>query len=59
MKRAAKHLMEGEHNVTTVAASVGYSDVFVFSRAFKQFYGCAPSEYAQREAETSGEKDKE
>ena len=50
MKRAAMILMQGEHNVTTVAASVGYSDVFVFSRAFKQYHHCAPSEYAKREA---------
>lgn len=58
MKRAAEHLLQGEHNVTTVAASVGYSDVFVFSRAFKQRYECAPSEYAKKEAEKSGENDK-
>lgn len=54
MKQAAKYLTEGEHNVTTVAASVGFPDVFVFSRAFKQHYHCSPSEYAKRESVQSG-----
>ena len=42
MKRAAVMLCEGRQ-VKEVALSVGYSDVFQFSRAFKRYYGFPPS----------------
>lgn len=45
MERAAKLLSEYRYNVTVTAASVGYSDVYTFSRAFKKHYGVPPSEY--------------
>lgn len=45
MERAAKLLTEYGYNVTVTAASVGYQDVFTFSRAFKKRFGVSPSEY--------------
>lgn len=35
-------------NVTLTAASVGYPDVFAFSRAFKRHFGVSPTEYAEK-----------
>ncbi|MBQ8813471.1 MAG: AraC family transcriptional regulator [Lachnospiraceae bacterium] len=48
MRQAAVQLMELGYTVTETAASVGYADVFAFSRMFKQYYGVAPSEYRSR-----------
>lgn len=45
MERAAELLTNHALNNTVTAASVGYSDVFVFSRAFKSYFGVSPSEY--------------
>ena len=42
MKKAAILLLEGRQ-VKEVAISVGYSDVYQFSRAFKRYYGYSPS----------------
>lgn len=46
MKEAAKLLSVYKCSVTVTAGSVGYPDVFVFSRAFKKHFGCSPSKYA-------------
>ena len=45
MKKAAELLCIKGLGVTVTAASVGYPDVFSFSRAFKNRYGVSPSEY--------------
>lgn len=45
MKEAAKLLSIYRCSVTVTAGSVGYPDVFVFSRAFKKYFGCSPSKY--------------
>ena len=45
MKKAAEWLREEHLSVSITAASVGYPDVFSFSRAFKNYYGVSPSEY--------------
>ena len=45
MERAAALLRSGQYTVSVVAASVGYSDLFIFSRAFKGYYGVSPTEY--------------
>lgn len=45
MRQAAAQLTEQGYTVTETAASVGYADVFAFSRMFKQYYGVPPSEY--------------
>lgn len=46
MKEAAKLLSVYKCSVTVTAGSVGYPDVFVFSRAFKKYYGYSPTKYS-------------
>lgn len=48
MREAARLLRVYKCSVTVTAESVGYPDVFVFSRAFKHYYGCSPTEYASK-----------
>lgn len=48
MNEAARLLRVYKCSVTVTAESVGYPDVFVFSRAFKHYYGCSPTEYASK-----------
>lgn len=43
----AKKLLE-EKNVSAVCEELGFSSIYVFSRAFKQFYGVSPSEYRNK-----------
>lgn len=45
MRQAAVLLTELGYTVTETAMSVGYADVFAFSRMFKQFYGVSPKYY--------------
>jgi AraC-like DNA-binding protein len=45
MRQAAVLLTELGYTVTETAMSVGYADVFAFSRMFKQFYGISPKHY--------------
>ena len=47
MQRAVELLSEMNMSVSVTATSVGYPDVFAFSRAFKKYYNCSPSEYAK------------
>lgn len=42
MQIAASLLADGA-SVSVTAASVGYADIYVFSKAFKRFYGISPS----------------
>ncbi len=48
MKVAAKLLTHNKKNVSVTASSVGYNDIFAFSRAFKKYYGISPQEYVKR-----------
>ena len=50
MERAAMLLARYGYNVTVTAASVGYPDLFAFSRAFRRYFGISPSEYSRRSA---------
>jgi AraC-like DNA-binding protein len=43
-------LQTGEEPIGSIAASVGYSDAAVFSRAFRSWRGCAPREVRRQEA---------
>lgn len=43
----AKELLALGHPVSVVASSVGYKDLFTFSRSFKQHYGYPPSRHAK------------
>ncbi len=45
MKMAAKMLISGDMTVADIAESVGYVDVFTFSKAFKRHFGTSPSAY--------------
>jgi AraC-like DNA-binding protein len=46
IEQAKQLLIETEHNVTEVAALVGYDDASYFSNLFKQREGVSPSEFA-------------
>lgn len=52
LRQGAALLLQGV-TVTVAAASVGYPDVFSFSRAFKTYYGCSPTAYAARSSPAS------
>ena len=45
MKNALSLLTDHNCSVSVTALSVGYPDVFAFSRAFKRYYGCSPTAY--------------
>lgn len=45
MEAAKKLLATGQNLVSDVAAAVGYSDVFYFSKCFKKNYGYSPKEF--------------
>jgi AraC-like DNA-binding protein len=45
MKRAAEMISEHSFTITEIAYSLGYSDLYSFSRAFKKFYGVSPKQY--------------
>ena len=45
LRKAVQLITRRNFSVTVAAASVGYADVFAFSRAFKNHYGVSPSEY--------------
>ena len=47
MHMAASLLREERKPVTVTANSVGYTDIFNFSKMFKQYYGVSPLEYAK------------
>ena len=46
MKIAASLLTKRGMNVTIAANSVGYNDIFTFSKMFKRYYGVSPSKFA-------------
>ena len=45
MKTACEYLLSTDYDITYIAQSVGYEDLFVFSHAFKKFVGVSPKEY--------------
>lgn len=55
IKQAKLLLEKGEISIQHIAYSVGYSDQFAFSKAFKKCVGSSPSEYRElmREAKSS------
>ena len=54
MQRAARLLAEGELTVQAIAARVGYSDPYYFSRLFKQHTGQSPAQYRAAAALDAG-----
>lgn len=52
MEKAAALMINSREKPSIAAASVGYNDIFVFSKAFKRHFGVSPREYcAERSAE--------
>lgn len=41
-----------EYSITEIAQMCGYDDALYFSRVFKKYYGCAPTNYAKRRKKT-------
>lgn len=50
LELSAARLAEGGPSLTEVALSVGYQNVFSFSRAFKRRYGISPAHYRRGSA---------
>jgi len=50
MERAARRLGSSETSVTTIAFDAGYDSHEAFTRAFRGFYGCSPSEFRRAHA---------
>lgn len=48
MEVAADLLKRGGKSVSITAQSVGYSDIYTFSKTFKRHFGMPPSQYAQK-----------
>lgn len=48
MKQAAIFLRDYGYSVSVTALSIGYSDVYTFSKMFKKYYGVSPSEFRER-----------
>ncbi len=51
LQHAATLLQQGADTISDVADAVGYRDPNYFSRLFRETFGCAPTEYAEQEAE--------
>lgn len=49
MNRAVELILERTHTITEIALSLGYSDLYSFSRAFKNYYGVSPNRYHAKE----------
>lgn len=45
MEQAAIFLKDYGYSVSLTALSVGYSDVYTFSKMFKKYFGVSPSKY--------------
>jgi len=48
MKTACEYLLSTDYDITYIAQSVGYDDLFVFSHAFKRYMGISPKEYRKK-----------
>nr|WP_238523676.1 helix-turn-helix transcriptional regulator [Methanobrevibacter smithii] len=45
MEYACKLIEEGSYTISDISKMVGYSSPSKFTRAFKEYIGCTPSEY--------------
>ena len=48
MKKAADMLKSDYSSITDIAVSLGYNDIYEFSRSFKKYSGISPLQYAKR-----------
>ena len=49
MEAAARLLWESDMKISQVCQEIGYTDTFYFSKRFKNYFGCSPSEYGKKE----------
>lgn len=47
MKTACEYLLSTDYDITYIAQSVGYDDLFVFSHAFRKYVGVSPKSYRE------------
>jgi DNA-binding response OmpR family regulator len=52
LDQAAKLVREKKANISQIAYATGFGNPIAFNTAFKKLYGCTPTQYAQRIAET-------
>ncbi|TNJ62706.1 AraC family transcriptional regulator [Paenibacillus hemerocallicola] len=45
MARGARMLSDSDFPITDIALSLGYPDLYAFTRAFRNYYGTTPSQY--------------
>lgn len=48
LKNAAELLKKGNGNISEIAYSVGFNEISYFSRCFKDYFGCTPTEYIEK-----------
>ena len=50
-EKKAKEVLKSDHeSISDIAYSLGYADIYDFSRAFKKRVGMSPTEYAKSES---------
>lgn len=49
-KLAKEYLADPEYSVTDISFLLGFAETSAFSRAFRRWFGCAPSHYRSRQA---------
>jgi AraC-like DNA-binding protein len=49
MKRAAQLLNKNQGTISEVSYMVGFNSTNYFTKCFKDFYGCTPTEYLNQE----------
>ncbi len=47
MKKAAQMILENRFGITQIALEVGFSSPGQFTKAFKKYFGCLPSEFRE------------
>ena len=57
LKQAASVLAQKHHNISEVAAIVGFNNIGYFSTAFKELYGVSPTEYMEDHLKNEKEED--
>lgn len=45
MRKASDMLINSDARISKIAQTVGYADVYIFSKAFKKYYDISPTEY--------------
>jgi len=48
---AAEQLIQSNHNISTIAYSLGFNSLSYFTRAFKEKFDCTPNQYRRNKTE--------